>query len=100
MTVDEAMEYVSANLQYVGHSKTTKEAAETLYSQVLRLREDRIILRRGIEARIDIIKAAEAEVGRLRGCIVDCLNENGHLADGDCCTLIDLKRAVPEWGLE
>ncbi|NTW87799.1 MAG: hypothetical protein HGB26_01445 [Desulfobulbaceae bacterium] len=40
------------------------------------------------------------EVERLRGCIIDCLNENGHLADGEICTLIDLKRAVPEWELD
>jgi hypothetical protein len=37
---------------------------------------------------------------RLRDCIIECLNKNGHLADGENCTLIDLKRAVPEWELD
>lgn len=41
----------------------------------------------------------ENEIDRLRGHIIDCLNENGHLADGECCTLIELKRAVPDWEL-
>ena len=37
------------------------------------------------------------EVERLRGLIIECLDENGHLADGDVCTLHALKMAVPEW---
>lgn len=36
------------------------------------------------------------EVERLRGGIRKTLDENGHLADGDNCTLIYLKRAIGE----
>lgn len=39
------------------------------------------------------------EIERLRAAIARTLDENGHLADGDNCTLIDLKRALPEWEL-
>ena len=42
----------------------------------------------------------QQENARLRTAIINCLNNNGHLADGDNCTLIDLKRAVPEWRSE
>ena len=35
-----------------------------------------------------------AEVARLRAGIADCLSENGHLADGEDCTLIGLKRCL------
>lgn len=45
------------------------------------------------------IDATIAEVERLRAAITQTLNENGHLADGDNCTLIALKRALPEWEL-
>ena len=37
---------------------------------------------------------AYAEVLRLRSAIQQTLEENGHLADGDDCTLILLKRAL------
>lgn len=39
------------------------------------------------------------EIERLRSAITQTLNENGHLADGRICTLIELKRALPEWEL-
>jgi len=39
------------------------------------------------------------EIERLRAAIAQTLDENGHLADGDNCTLIALKRALSEWGL-
>ena len=38
--------------------------------------------------------AAEAEVMRLRAAIQQTLEENGHLADGENCTLIVLKCAL------
>ena len=44
--------------------------------------------------------AAIVEIERLRGHIIDCLNDNGHLADGEDCTLIYLKQAVPDWELK
>lgn len=34
------------------------------------------------------------EVARMRSVIQQTLEENGHLADGDNCTLIALKRAI------
>ena len=42
----------------------------------------------------EIIDAAIDEIKRLRAAIQQTLNENGHLADGENCTLIVLKRAI------
>ena len=39
-------------------------------------------------------------IEELEAAIIKTLNENAHLADGDVCTLIDLKRAMPTWGLK
>ena len=39
-------------------------------------------------------RAADAEIERLRAAIKETLDKNGHLADGENCTLIDLKRAI------
>lgn len=36
-------------------------------------------------------------VRQLEAAIITTLEENGHLADGDNCTLIALKRAMPNW---
>ena len=36
----------------------------------------------------------ESEIKRLRAAIQQTLDENGHLADGDVCKLILLKRAI------
>lgn len=36
----------------------------------------------------------QQEIDRLRAAIQQTLDENGHLADGDNCTLILLKRAM------
>lgn len=40
-----------------------------------------------------------AEIDRLRSAIRETLDKNGHLADGDNCTLLTLKRALPDWEL-
>ena len=42
----------------------------------------------------DRAQLAEAEVERLRTGIAECLHINGHLADGEDCTLIGLKRCL------
>ena len=42
----------------------------------------------------DRAEKAEREVGRLRAGIAACLDTNGHLADGEDCTLIGLKRCL------
>ena len=47
-----------------------------------------------------ILIALERRVVELERAIKKCLTENAHLADGEVCTLIDLKRAVPEWEKE
>lgn len=41
-----------------------------------------------------------AEIDMLRAAIKQTLDENAHLTDGTNCTLISLKRALPEWELE
>jgi hypothetical protein len=48
---------------------------------------------------VHAVNALCDEVERLRAAIIQTLNENGHLADGDNCTLIALKRAMPDWEL-
>lgn len=45
------------------------------------------------DAKADIL-ALHAENERLRSAIQQTLDENGHLADGENCTLIVLKRAL------
>lgn len=42
---------------------------------------------------------ATARIRDLEGAIRRCLEENAHLADGDNCTLIDLKQAI-NWNAE
>lgn len=44
--------------------------------------------------------AAKIRITELETAIVKTLNENSHLADGDVCTLIDLKRVMPTLKLE
>jgi hypothetical protein len=36
-------------------------------------------------------------IQRIENAIRKTLDTNRHLADGDDCTLIDLKKALPEW---
>ena len=36
-------------------------------------------------------------IKRIENAIRKTLNKNRHLADGDDCTLIDLKKELPEW---
>lgn len=43
---------------------------------------------------LDLLAAAQEELAKLREAIERTLNENGHLADGDDCTLIHLVRAI------
>jgi hypothetical protein len=47
-----------------------------------------------VEAAGRAMRSAKAEIERLRAAIRQTLDENGHLADGDVCTLILLKRAI------
>ena len=44
--------------------------------------------------------SAEKRIIELESAITKTLNENGHLADGEVCALIDLNRVVPNWELE
>jgi len=44
------------------------------------------------------ITAANKEIARLRRAIQETLTDNRHLADGDNCTLIKLKRAMSPTG--
>jgi hypothetical protein len=41
-----------------------------------------------------LLEDAMTEIDRLRDAIRVTLDENGHLADGDVCTLIRLKREI------
>jgi len=45
----------------------------------------------------DISQSLIDENERLRDAIRQTLDENEHLADGDVCTLIVIKRALPDW---
>jgi hypothetical protein len=46
----------------------------------------------------DLIYEAAAEICRLRDAIRQTLDENGHLADGEVCTLLALKVALRKVG--
>ncbi len=47
---------------------------------------------------VDIAEILSAEVERLRAAICQTLDANGHLADGEVCTLLALKVALRESG--
>jgi hypothetical protein len=47
---------------------------------------------------VDIAEILSAEVINLRVAIIKTLNKNRHLADGENCSLIDLKIALRESG--
>lgn len=49
-----------------------------------------------IRVLIESLKWVMNEKGRLERAIQRTLDENGHLANGDNCTLIHLKRALPQ----
>lgn len=50
-----------------------------------------------VRGSVERLQRRNAEI---EAAIVKTLNDNGYLADGDVCTLIDLKRAMPTWELE
>jgi len=47
-----------------------------------------------IDSAVQVIKDLKKENLKLKQAIADTLEENRHLADGDNCTLIRLKRAL------
>ena len=47
---------------------------------------------------VEIAEILSAEVERLRAAICQTLDANGHMADGDVCTLLPLKLALRESG--
>ncbi len=47
----------------------------------------------------DMVEELHDENMRLRDAIRQTLDENSHLADGDCCTLIVLKQALRKIGV-
>lgn len=47
---------------------------------------------------VDVAEILSAEVENLRSAIRNTLNENAHLADGDVCTLSELKSALRKSG--
>lgn len=42
----------------------------------------------------DLLDTQSKRIAELESAITKTLNENGHLADGDNCTLVDLKRVM------
>jgi len=44
------------------------------------------------------VQRSERNVRVLEAAIIKTLNENAHLADGDVCTLIDLKKSLADIG--
>ncbi len=76
-----------------GHRSETAE----LLRRLTRAAEQNCTLTLGtteLRALVETIEAGNATVERLRAAIVQTLDENKHLADGDNCALIRLKRAV------
>jgi len=51
-----------------------------------------------VDLQQDAREKAEAEIERLKTAIRETLADNGHLADGDNCTLIKLKQALERTG--
>lgn len=57
-------------------------------------------IRTSVDDAITDVVGLRVKVEALEFAIIKTLNENGHLADGENCTLIDLKLAMPTWELE
>jgi hypothetical protein len=60
---------------------------------------DRIYAVREDGSDLDLIYEAAAEICRLRDAIRHTLDANGYLADGEDCTLLELKVALRESGV-
>ena len=54
-------------------------------------------LRGTVKLQLDIQLAAEDRIQQLEEAIRKTLDENRHLADGEDCTLRELKKALPTW---
>ena len=67
--------------------KALEEAAKVAAEQIKTMAE--IHSRRSLEERQRVLE--------LEAAIRKTLDENRHLADGDDCTLRDLKKALPSW---
>lgn len=61
------------------------------FEQILRDTQRFVDFTRTLEREL---REAQRAIDRLRAAIEQTLDENGHLADGDNCTLIVLKRAL------
>jgi hypothetical protein len=44
-----------------------------------------------------VVPQLKKRIKELESGIIKCLEENLHLADGDNCTLRELKKLVPDW---
>ena len=65
-----------------------------LFAQLMTLKEQNKLKRAAPCERICQQVAYNAEIKRLRKAMQQTIEENGHLADGDDCTLIKLKIAI------
>jgi hypothetical protein len=53
-----------------------------------------VVLRNAPEEWVTLCRSLEDELAELRDAVAQTLRENAHLADGENCTLIRLKRAL------
>ena len=70
-----------------------RELAE-IDAQISELRMQRDTYQKCFEYEKDSNIRLETEIKRLREGVMDCLHTNRHLADGEDCTLIGLKRLL------
>lgn len=108
---DEAREKLNTNFEEISNKLVVamrerdeaREDATNYYAKIGELKQERDEARGALHnyqcdaVAWEILTKAKHERDRLREAVIQTLNANRHLADGDNCTLTILKSAVPEW---
>lgn len=83
-------------LQFSVRKRVCRAGDKTVIDRLNELDRLRIPLSRPQDSGLRRFDKCRAELKRLRAAIEKTLRDNAHLADGDDCTLIELKRALTQ----
>lgn len=67
---------------------------QPLKEKLLQIGNENLILERKLKEQEVELLLKDFRIKELEDAIRKCLKDNAHLADGDVCTLIDLKRVL------
>jgi len=79
---------------------TDAKAALKAYNTCLTVRERELNLARAVSGLLQKVEEQDDMLKGVVDAIIKTLKNNGHLADGDNCTLIDLKQVLIEQGID